>query len=252
MFLSLIKTLLRELVLPPAAPLLLALFGLGMLRRRPVLARYCLVIGIGSLTLLSMPLVASALTGLVERYPALNLAAPTGAQAIVILGGGGQRSFAPDYGGPAAKPVLLERLEYGAYLAHRTALPVLITGFHLEVRAMQATLQRSFAVVPRWVDDQSYDTFENARNSARLLKADDIHRIILVTSAAHLWRASQEFAAAGLEVVPGPVGVAEPRTVESLGVVPDADALAKSRTALYELLGESVRQFFSVTGLRRQ
>jgi uncharacterized SAM-binding protein YcdF (DUF218 family) len=252
MFLLHLKTLLRALVLPPAAPLVLALFGLLVLRRRPSLARYCLVIGIGSLTLLSMPLVAHALTGLVERCPALNLAAPTGAQAIVILGGGGQRSDAPEYGGPAAKPVLLERLAYGAYLARRTALPVLITGFHVEARAMQATLQRNFDVVPRWVDDQAYDTFENARNAAKLLQAEHIQRIILVSSATHLWRASQEFAAAGLEVVPAPAGVAESRSGESLGVVPDADALAESRTALYELLGESVRQFFAVTRLRRQ
>jgi uncharacterized SAM-binding protein YcdF (DUF218 family) len=252
MFLLHLKTLLRMLVLPPAGPLFVAWFGLAVLRRRPVLARYCLGFSIGSLTLLSLPLVASALTAVVERYPALDLAAPSGAEAVVILGGGGQREYAPEYGGPAAKPGLLERLEYGAYVAHRTALPVLVTGFHVEARAMRASLQRSFYVEPRWVDDQSYDTFENARNSAKLLKTAGIHRIILVTSAVHLWRASHEFVAAGLEVVPAPVGNGDQHAEGPRSLVPDGEALAASRVALYELLGEGVRQFFSFTGIRRQ
>lgn len=252
MFLLHLKTLLRTLVLPPAAPLLLASIGLVLLRRRPVLARWCLGLGIGSLTLLSMPLVAGALTALVALYPALDLAKPSGAAAVVILGGGGQRTYAPEYGGAAARPVLLQRLEYGAFVAHRTGLPVLVSGFHIEARAMRESLERSFDIEPRWIDDQSYDTFENARNSAALLKSAGVRRIILVTSAAHLWRASQEFAAAGLEVVPGPVGVAEPGASEPFSLLPDAEALVASHVALYELLGEGVRRVLAVTQLRRQ
>jgi uncharacterized SAM-binding protein YcdF (DUF218 family) len=252
MFFLHLKTLLRTLVLVPAAPLLVAWFGFVMLRRRPTLARYCLGVGLGAVTLLSLPLVSHALTDVVTRYPALDLDRPSGAQAVVILGGGGQRAYAPEYRGPAAGAILLQRLEYGAFVAHRTALPVLVSGFHVEAHAMQASLERSFDLEPRWIDDQAYDTFENARNSAAMLKSAGVHRIILVTSAAHLWRASQEFEAAGLEVVPGPVGVDEHAANEPLSIVPDAEALVESRTALYEFLGEGVRWFFSVTHIRRQ
>ena len=37
-----IKTVLRNMILPPTGPLLLAIFGLIMMRRRPRLARVCL------------------------------------------------------------------------------------------------------------------------------------------------------------------------------------------------------------------
>ena len=82
------KTVLRNLILPPTGPLLLAIIGLLLLRRRPRLARGLLALGLGSLWLLSLPFVADALTRLTEHYPPLDLAQPTQAQAIVILGGG--------------------------------------------------------------------------------------------------------------------------------------------------------------------
>src|ERR1700726_2387065 len=105
-----LKTLLKGLILPPAGPLLLAFLGLLLIKRRPALARICLVLGLGSLWLLSTPVVTDVLAGLAERYPPLDLKNTAGAQAIVILGGGGFRAFAPEYGGPAAAPIMLERL----------------------------------------------------------------------------------------------------------------------------------------------
>ena len=244
------KTLLKVFILPPGGPLLLAALGLLLLKRRPRLARGCLVLAVAALWLLSMPLVADALKRAAEHYPPLNWQDAARAQAIVILGGGGQREFAQEYGGPAAGPVLLERLTYGAYVAQKTHLPVLVTGFHIEARAMHDTLQRNFDITPRWVDDAAYDTFENARNSAVLLKADHIARIILVTHATHLWRAAQEFTAAGLEVVPAPAGITPPAE-RGEDWLPNPEALMHSYTAIYELLGEQVRRFLVATQLRR-
>jgi uncharacterized SAM-binding protein YcdF (DUF218 family) len=246
-----VKTLLRDLILPPAGPLLVALLGLLLLKRRPQLARACLFLGLGSLWLLSTPVVSDALTRLAERYPPANLSQAAGAQAIVILGGGGQRGVAPEYAGPAAEPMLLERLSYGAYLAHMTGLPVLITGYSVEARAMQGTLKRNFGIEPRWVDDQAYDTFQNAGNSAQLLKAAGVRRVVLVTRATHMWRAVQEFSTAGLEVVPAPVGIFAPRDVGIDRFLPGPDALLRSNGAIYELQGEPVRLFLSATHLRR-
>ncbi len=84
----------------------------------------------------------------------------------------------------------------------RTGLPVLVTGMQFEAIAMRDTLRRNFAIDARWVDDQSHDTFENARNSVRLLKADGVSRIFLVTRATHMWRSVHEFTAAGIEWCP--------------------------------------------------
>jgi uncharacterized SAM-binding protein YcdF (DUF218 family) len=229
----------------------LALLGVLLLKRRPVLARICLIAGVGSLWLLSTPIVSDAITRLAERYPPLDLQLAANAQAIVVLGGGGQRALAPEYGGPAAEPFLLERLSYGAYLANKTGLPVLVTGFSLEARAMHDTLQRNFGIEARWIDASAYDTFQNARNSARLLKADGVHRIILVTHATHLWRAVQEFKEAGFEVVPAPAGMLAHRDFGILRLIPNPEALLRSYMAIYEILGEPARLFLSATHLRR-
>src|SRR5271167_203486 len=138
MFLLQLKTLLKNLILPPAGPLLLALLGLLLLKRRPAIARTCLILGLGSLWLLSTPIVGDLVTGLAEHYPPLDWRLAADAQAIVILGGGGQRAYAPEYAGPAAEPFLLERLSYGAFIARKTGLPVLVTGFQIEADAMKA------------------------------------------------------------------------------------------------------------------
>ena len=119
------RTLLKNLILPPAGPLLLAIIGALLLRRRARLARLLLALGLGSLWLLSLPVVADALTRLSEHYPPLDLAQPTQAQAIVILGGGGQRAYAPEYGGPAAE-VARWRTQN---MPHATRRALLGTGF---------------------------------------------------------------------------------------------------------------------------
>jgi uncharacterized SAM-binding protein YcdF (DUF218 family) len=246
-----LKTLLKDLILPPAGPLLLALLGFVLLKRRPRLARACLIAAFASLWLLSTPIVSDALTRLVELYPPLDLHLARNAQAIVILGGGGQRALAPEYGGPAAEPYLLERLSYGAYVAKETGLPILVTGFSIEARAMRDTLRRNFGAETRWVDDQAHDTFQNARNSARILIAEDVRRIVLVTRATHMRRSVQEFSDAGFDVVPAPAGILAARDFGVLRYLPNADALMRSQSAIYELIGEPVRILLSASHLRR-
>jgi uncharacterized SAM-binding protein YcdF (DUF218 family) len=247
----LLKQLARNLILPPAGPLLLALLGVLLIKRRPRLARVLLVVGLGLLWLLSTPVVSDVFSRLAERYPALDPRLGADAQAVVILGGGGQRPFAPEYLGPAAEPLLLERLSYGAYIAQKTHLPILVTGYAAEAAAMRDTLRRNFGVDPRWVDDRSFDTFQNAGNSVRMLNADGVRRIVLVTRATHMRRAVEEFKAAGIEVIPAPVGMLAVRDLGLYKYLPNTDALLRSDAAIYELLGEPVRQFLAASHLRR-
>jgi uncharacterized SAM-binding protein YcdF (DUF218 family) len=249
--LILLKALLRNLILPPAGPLLLGFLGLGSIKRHPTIGRVFVACSLVSLWVLSVPVVADALSGLIERYPALDSTQPTGAKAIVILGGGGQVARAPEYGGPAAEPILLERLSYGAYLARKTGLPILVTGGAIEAGAMRATLQRNFDMPVRWVDDQSGDTFQNAANSAKLLQEGGVKRILLVTHASHMARSVQEFMDAGIEVVPAPMGFASARGHGIDEYFPAPSGLLRSYLALYEMLGEQVRGFLVFTHLRR-
>ncbi|HXN79517.1 MAG TPA: ElyC/SanA/YdcF family protein, partial [Steroidobacteraceae bacterium] len=181
MFITL-KSLLHTLLLPPAGPLLIAAAGAWLLRSRTSAGTakagwLLLAAGLASLWLLATPLVADALARAAEREPALDLTRPLQAQAIVILGGYDQRSAAPEYGGePAPGSALLERLAYGAFLAHRTGLPVLVSGAAPEALAMRISLARDFRIEVRWVEDQSRDTFQNAQFSSRLLRAAGVSR----------------------------------------------------------------------------
>jgi len=254
-----LKTLLRTLILPPASLLVLSFVGLWLLARHPAgrARRTGIALLAGSLAtlwLLATPVIADLFERAADRVPARSpedLAAAH-AQAIVILAGGDANHSAAEYGHtPAAAGELLERLAYGAYLAHRTALPVLVTGGFAESEAMHTVLARDFGVATRWIESHSRDTFENAVFSAPILRNAGIHRIILVTSGAHEYRAMHEFEAAGLQVVPAPVGVFESQEFDPSRYLPSTAGLRSSTQALYELIGDLARRLFQLLHLRR-
>jgi uncharacterized SAM-binding protein YcdF (DUF218 family) len=253
-----LKTLLHTLLLPPGGPLLLATAGACLIARRAAGARMrrtgwaLLAAGLASLWLLANPLVAGALSRMAQRCPPLDMTRPVQAQAIVILGGAAERLGAPEYGGePAVTLSMLDRLNYGAFLARRTGLPVAVSGTASETLAMRASLARDFGVGTRWVENRSRDTFENAQFCAALLRPLGITRIVLVTDADHEWRAMHEFVGAGFTVVPAPIGLYVPSEVDALSFIPHAHALAESTDALYELIGDLARRTFAALHLRR-
>jgi uncharacterized SAM-binding protein YcdF (DUF218 family) len=254
------KAIARGVLLPPMGLLVLSVLGavlLALRRRRS--GWTCLGVGLGLLWLLSMPIVAGTLTLLVQTYPAFNPASATNARAIVILGGAAQRDPAAEYGGqPAAQLELLERLNYGAWLSRQTHLPILVTSDPMNARAMAVSLTRDFRMPPRWVEASSHDTYENARNTAHLLRADNVTSVLLVTSTTHMLRSMREFTATGLAVTAAPVQVLigpEDTPYEPYPLfeyLPSAEGLLRSNRAVYELLGEPVRVLLAVLHLRRQ
>jgi uncharacterized SAM-binding protein YcdF (DUF218 family) len=242
--LLLLRETVRDLVLPPAGPLLVLLAGLWLLKSRPRLGRAVALAGVLSLWLLATPVIADQLQHLAERYPPLSLTPAPAADAIVILSGSA-RTDAPEYGTDAPNPETLERMAYGAYLAHQTRLPVLVSGGTLyEPRpiaaAMAQFLERDLNTPVRWVEGRAHDTHENALFSAALLKSAGAHRIILVTSGMHMARSVEEFRAVGFEVVPAPVHLLAREAWSPLRVIPEIEALERSHSALYELLGRAV------------
>lgn len=247
-----LKAIARGLILPPTASLILILIGVILIRRRGRFGWAVFAVGFGSLWLLCTPIVADGLSWLAERYPALNPDRPVNAQAVVVLGGGGERNHAPEYNGAIAEPFLLERLTLAAFLARHYSLPVAISGAPQEVIAMSATLSRNFGVPPRWIEGKSRDTYENAQLSAKMLIPAEVKRIILVTSSAHEWRAAHEFMDAGFEVTPAPIGVLGYREAGVFKYIPSPAGLMRSNAAVYELIGEPMRRLQAALGVREK
>jgi uncharacterized SAM-binding protein YcdF (DUF218 family) len=246
-----LRILLRTLILPPACLLILGFVGLLLARRHRGLGTTLAASSLAALWLLATPVIADGLERVVEHYPALDLSRPVAAQAIVILGGGGYRKYAAEYRGPAPDYEMYDRLAYGAFVARHTGLPVLVTGNGKEAITMQVSLSRDFGVQTKWVDAAAADTYDNAHDSAHILRAAGITHIVLVTSDTHLWRAAQEFEAAGLSIVPAPADVSAPREVGTMRYVPTANGLLRSYAAVYELAGEGIRDLLVATHLRR-
>lgn len=248
----LLRIIFRTLILPPACLLILGFLGLLLARRYRSLGTTLAALSLAGLWALSTPVIAEGLQRMTEHYPALDLSHPVAAQAIVILGGGGYRSFAPEYGGPAPDYVMYDRLAYGAYVARHTGLPVLVTGNGMEAVTMKVSLTRDFGVQAKWVDEAAEDTYDNAHDCASIFRSAGITHVVLVTSDTHIWRAAHEFEAAGLGVVPAPADVWAPRDASALGYVPTASALVQSYEAVYELVGEEIRDLLVTTHLRNK
>ena len=247
-----LKGILHTVLLPPCGTLILALVGAVLVARRRGGGWLLLWTGLLSLCALSTPYVADVLSRIAERCPPLDYRQVSRAQAIVILGGDGGRFTAPEYGGaPAAENALLQRLDYGAFLARKSALPVLLTSDPENTAVMAASLSRDFGVTARWLDIRSGDTFQNASNSAAMLRTAGVHTILLVTSSTHMLRSTREFEATGLAVIPAPAGVWSRREAGVFLFIPQSDALSRSQTALCELLGELVREVLAALHLRR-
>ncbi|MFO1153226.1 MAG: YdcF family protein [Rhodospirillales bacterium] len=227
----------------------LALAGLLLIlafdrRRSGALLILCALAGLYAL---STEAVSSRLLARVEGTPyAWPQPLPTGdgaPQAIVVVSGGLVRQ--PDVlGGDTVAEDTLERLLYTARLARATGLPVLVSGGLIHdanrslAAAMADTLQRDFGVPVAWQEARSLTTYENARYSSEILAPLGIHRIYLVTSAAHMPRAQAIFTAAGFAVTPMPTlfTFAVPRP-GLLDLVPRSYNLAESARALHEWAG---------------
>lgn len=198
----LLKKFLSVILLPPVLPPLCIAIGLLIIRRRPRAGRALAWGGLLLTWLLSTPVVVNLITYPLENVPVLQAQDLERGEAIVILGAGAHR-FMPEYDGPTPNRLALERLRYGARLARYSELPVILSG---EIGPMAESLWVDFGVAARWLEGESLDTEDNARNTAAILQDKGIRRIVLVTHAAHMRRAMGEFTAAGVEVIPAPTG----------------------------------------------
>lgn len=234
-------------ILPPGGCLVLMIIGSFVIRRYYVSGRILILTGFTTLLVSSLPITPYLLAKWLEDTPVLNdseLKRP-GARAIVILSGG-MESDAPEYGQASVNRYTLERIRYGAWLQHKTHLPVLVSGgnvygigAHTEADLMRQSLQEDFKTPVKWVENNSRNTWENAQNSSAILKQHGIQHVYLVTHASHMRRAMEAFKQAGIKVTPAPTIFTNKNRSYPVYLLflPSAEALNHTRQLTHELLG---------------
>lgn len=264
-----LRWLFSNMLLPPAAPLLLAVGGLALLlaagsqggpqagsrgggRAQAHAGRALLAIGLAAAWLTSMPLgaqltarwVEGDLAALTDDRLREELAGPAPPGAIVILAGGVTHDERERPHRDSVNAMTLQRLAQGARLARLSGLPVLLSGGRApnrefsEAALMARVLEESMGVSARWIEDASRDTAGNARLTAGRLREAGVGRIVLVTQAYHMRRSQAAFEAAGLEVLAAPHGFMGGVKVDGIGsFLPSAGAVRISWLALHEALG---------------
>jgi uncharacterized SAM-binding protein YcdF (DUF218 family) len=253
-----LKPLLTALILPPLAPLLLALIGLLLALKKKRGGLALVLFALAVLWLLSCHGAAVWLSRSVlpQFAPLAAGQLKTGkVQAIVVLGGG-VLPLAPEYGQAQPRAETAARLRYGLWLARQSGLPVAFTGglgwaahsaqTESEADVARRVAQQDYGVALRWLEGDSRDTADNARLLAPILQRDGVQRVALVTHAWHMPRSVAAFEKAGLVVIPAPMGFVLPDENQLLEWLPSAHGLLASRQVLREWLGIAVARLTAV------
>lgn len=243
-----ITNLIASFLLPPLSLLLLLALSIVLLYRHQKFANKLLLAAFCLLWVASTPYFAEGALHMLEAQTSpleisLNDAQPKAADAIVILGGG-TYFRAPEYAGQdTVGNFTLVRLRYGAKLQRETGNPILVTGGKplgnsiSEAQQMRIALEQDFHVPVRWTEDESDNTFENARFSFRKLQQAGIRKIYLVTHAWHMPRAADIFRRAGFEVVEAPTAFTTRYRTDLLTFLPRASAMYESKIFVHEVIG---------------
>ena len=135
-----------------------------------------------------------------------------------------------------------ERCKYAAWLnMHWKQVPVLASGggsnggTPYAVTMSQALAADGVPVSMIWTEQGSKSTYENAVNSAAILRQHGIRRIVLVTEAYHMQRAERVFRKQGLEVVPAPCGF-RASEVRSHDILPSWEAISWNEDSMHEAI----------------
>jgi uncharacterized SAM-binding protein YcdF (DUF218 family) len=251
----LLSKVLTQLVMPLGVGGLLILAGaLAMSFRSAKLGAVFSLVGLVWVWIWATPVFSDWVRRSLEgRYAPQDISAIPDADAIVVLGGGVEGA-AP----PRLFPNLhdaADRVWHGARLFHAGKAPlVVISGGGLPWTEEQGPEANAMSIFlgdlgvrreSMLLEGRSATTYENARETKKLLAERGIETVLLVTSAMHMRRAEATFKEAGISVIPASTDFeVETRPVRTwLDYLPDAEALEGSSKALKEYLGLWVYQW---------
>ncbi len=241
---SSIANLLATLLLPPLCFLIPCAIGFLLLKRHPRMAKCLIALPLVLLWIASVPPVGEWLLLQLDRavdskpLPAERYRA---AQAIVLLSSG--RNYESlEYKGDTVDGESLERVRYAAVLQRATGLPVLATGGRPEddEKSLAELLKLAadeYGMPLKWMENEARNTGENARFSRRILAAEKIDTIVLVTHGWHMLRAKRAFERAGFKVIPAATGLHHRPIPTIHNVLPTAEGLRKTAIFMHEAIG---------------
>ena len=197
----------------------------------------------------SMPVASDRLRASLEFQAPLEYARDVAEGDVIVLLGGGISPAPPDWPYPDLNRAG-DRVWHAARLFHAGKAPVVIASGGgspwREAEQTEAEAMRTLLVdlgVPAesiLLEDQSRNTRENAVLTARLLEAQGLDRVLLVTSALHMPRSLATFRAAGIEATPAATDfevLPSPSARDLRHWLPNAGALEGSTRAMQEYLG---------------
>lgn len=248
-FFLFLSKLLPIFILPLGLTLWLAVIGfvLWLLDYRR-LARLCLGVALAVLWICSTPAVGHRAVASLEReFPPRTMADTPAADVAIVLGG--------SLGQPLSPRVALDLTDASDRVLHAARLyragkvkRILVSAGDLPWAAAEkpeAELIREllieWGVAPDAIESgtESRNTFENALEVQRMLKARGFTSALLVTSGTHMPRAMATFRRAGVPVVASTtdVHVVDADYTDPFRWLPNVDALKMTTTAMREWLG---------------
>ena len=203
-----LRELIETLFMPFSISLLL--IALGLIRR----CRVPIVAGLAILVIAGLPAVSNSLCSILEnQYPHLRPEQCPTADAVVALGGfaGEKKQFPNEIQWYDA----VDRFEAAVQLVKLQKAPVLLlprakpltNDWQTDMRDLldQAAIGHGVPATEIQFTKPAATTAEEAEGVKEYLLKSGGRRVILVTSAMHMWRAAFLFRKAGIEFVPFPV-----------------------------------------------
>jgi len=188
------------------------------------------IVSISALYLCMTPFGSCMLLSFLQRpYKPIAVQDCQSADAIVVLGGDAPRRFEPALDlALSGKAPLLIILNTG-----RRTSDGQTEGEQLRCWAMSRGLDPGRAIVTRIVRN----TVDESHAVAAIVQAKGLRRIILVTAAHQMLRATYLFHRAGIALFPFPVNFASCGDAKTRPLVPSKQAFWRSRMALHEFIG---------------
>ncbi len=243
-----LSKLLPLIVYPLGFSIILSLIALLLMwKGRKTAAQITLGTAIVLLWVCSTPRFADWITGTLEaEFPPIPVNSVIEAEAIVLLGGM-TNGIVPGTGMPDLSGEV-DRLLHAAALYKAGKAPLLLlTGGNARGYEPEAISMKKVLLVldvpdkAMILEGLSRNTYQNAEYSVRILKERDVHRVLLVTSAYHMGRASFEFSQQGLEVTPAATDYQVLETPATLlDWLPHPSALNGTTKSIKEYLGRAI------------